>query len=139
MDKKLINTIIMKYLGTPYLYQGSTIEEGLDCANLCTLVGKDLGILIPNINHTLYNQDSYSVLFNTKDNTRLWKEVQPRANTLVVFKVNGIIQHVGYMVNDFEFIHIMENSKVSVDSLDSVQWKRRFVGCYEYVGDKQEI
>lgn len=138
MDKE-INKVIMKYLGTHYKYQGKSIEEGLDCANLCTLVGKDLGILIPNINHMLYDKDSYSVLFNVKDNTTLWKEIQPKANTLAVFKVNGIVQHVGYMINEFEFIHIMENSKVTVDSLDSIQWQRRLVKCYEYIGDKQEI
>jgi len=139
MISKQINTVIMKYLGIPYKFQGTSITDGLDCANLCTLVGKDLGVLIPNINHSTHSEESYSVLFSVKDNKKLWKKVQPTANTLAVFKINGVIKHVGYMINDFEFIHIMENSKVTVDTLDSIQWQRRLAGCYEYIGDTQEI
>lgn len=134
-----INKIITKYLGTPYRFHGTTTEEGLDCANLCTLVGKDLGINIPNINHNIHTMETYSSLFKLKDDTSLWKQVEPRANTLCVFKINGLVRHVGYMLNEFEFIHIMENSKVTVDTLYSVQWNRRLVGCYQYVGNKEEI
>lgn len=135
----MINKVVQKYLGVPYKFHGTSIVEGLDCANLCTLVGKDLGVNIPNINHTNYTKDTYSSLFSVKDNYSLWTKVEPMANTLCVFKINGVIQHVGYMLNEFEFIHIMENSKVTVDVLDSVQWNRRLVGCYKYIGLEQEI
>jgi cell wall-associated NlpC family hydrolase len=135
----MINDIISKYLGVPYKFQGNTIEEGLDCVNLCTQVGKDLGVTIPNVNHTMSTPDSYSSLFDLRQNLSLWKEVRPKANTLCVFKINGVVKHVGYMLNEYNFIHIMEHSKVTVDSIDSIQWSRRLVNCYEYVGKDLEI
>lgn len=134
-----VNDIVTKYLGVPYKFQGRSIAEGLDCVNLCTLVGKDFGIKVPNINHSLFTTENYSTLFEVRQNINLWKEVQPKANTLCVFKINGVVKHVGYMLNEFDFIHIMENSKVTVDSINSIQWSRRFVGCYEYIGKDLEI
>lgn len=139
MTKQEINKIIMKYLGTSYKFNGESLAEGLDCVNLCILVAKDFGINMPNINHTLHTESSYSVLFNTRNDISLWKAVPPKAGTLCVFRINGEVKHVGYMINDTEFIHIMENSKVTVDSISGIQWCRRLVGCYEYIGDKIEI
>lgn len=130
-----INKIIMKYLGTEYKYQGNSIKEGFDCINLCCAVGKDLGVYIPNINHNMFDEESYPVLFNSRKDLNLWKEVEPKANTLCVFKINGTIQHVGYMIDSNQFIHIMQGSKVTVDTIDNIQWSRRLVSCYEYIGN----
>lgn len=134
-----MNEILFKYLGSPYKFHGSSKEEGYDCINLCISLGKDFGVPIPNINHINFTEENYSGLFNTRENQSLWKKVSPKAHTLVVFKINGVVKHVGYMINEFDFIHIMENSKVSIESIDSVQWSRRFVGCYQYIGNEKEI
>lgn len=135
-----VNEVVSKYLGVPYKFQGNSISEGLDCVNLCTLVGEDFGIQVPNINHSFYTEHNYSVLFNkVKEDKNLWVECKPKANSLCAFKINGVVKHVGYMLNEYDFIHIMENSKVTVDSIDSIQWSRRFVGCYEYIGKDLEI
>lgn len=139
MNKKLLNNVITKYLGTNYKFNGQNIEEGLDCINLCCLVAKDLDFFIPNINHLNNTIENYSGLFGMKDNKSLWESSEPMLNRLALFKINGVIKHVGYMLNEFEFIHIMEGSKVTVDTLENIQWKRRIVGCYRYVGDKKEI
>lgn len=139
MTNKEINNVIMKYLGTAYKFNGESLKEGLDCANLCVLVAKDFGVNIPNINHTLHTESSYSVMFSVRDDKSLWKLVESKFGTLCVFKINGEIKHVGFMINENDFIHIMENSKVTVDTLSSIQWKRRLVGCYEYIGSKLEI
>ena len=129
------NNLIMKYLGTNYKYHGDSLEDGFDCINLCCAIGKDLGVYIPNINHSMFDIHSYQGLFDIRDNKAMWLHVQPKANTLCVFKINGKVQHVGYMLDDNQFIHIMEGSRVSVDTLDNIQWSRRLVGCYEYIGN----
>lgn len=134
-DKKEVNKIIMKYLGTHYKFNGEGIKEGLDCINLCVLVAKDFEVTIPNINHITHTESSYPALFNTRNDLTMWREVKPKQGALCVFKINGIVKHVGFMLNTNDFIHIMENSKVTVDSLSNVQWSRRFVNCYEYIGD----
>lgn len=139
MSNTAINKVIMKYLGVPYKFNGESIQEGLDCINLCVLVAKEFGVNMPNINHKLHTENSYPVMFNTRNDCLLWKESEPKAGTLCVFKINGQVKHVGYMLNSNDFIHIMENSKVTVDSINNIQWYRRLVGCYEYIGDKIEI
>ncbi len=133
-----INKIILKYLGTPYEYLGSTLK-GLDCINLCVLVGKDRGINIPNINHSNTNIHSYSGLFDVKDNINLWEKTTAQKDVLVVFKINGIARHVGYMLDDDQFIHIMQDSRVTVDRVSSFQWEKRVVGFYKYIGSDTEI
>lgn len=134
-----LNNIIQKYLGTKYLFQGNSLDTGVDCANLCTMVSKDLGVTIPNINHIGFSIDTYSSLFKQRDNIKLWEVSEPKLGTLCVFRINGEVKHVGLMLNEYEFIHIMEGSRVTVDTLDSIQWKRRLVNCYKYVGNEETI
>jgi hypothetical protein len=83
------NDIINKYLGIPYKFYGND-SKGLDCINLCELVAKDRNIFIPNINHINTTEQTYSVLFNLKDSTRLWDLYkEPISDSLVLFKING--------------------------------------------------
>lgn len=131
----LTNNVVKKFLGVNYKFNGENINTGLDCINLCILVGKEFNKEIPNINHINFTQQNYSSLFNLRNDTLLWENVEPQQHTLAVFTINGIVKHVGYMLNETEFIHIMENSRVTVDSITSIQWKRRFIGCYKYIGN----
>lgn len=133
------NEIITKYLGIPYVFYGNTLK-GLDCINLCELVAKDRGIFIPNINHLNTTEGTYSSLFNLKDCTKLWDVYsEPIADSLVLFKINGVVNHVGYMLDDDQFIHIMKESKVTVDRVSRVNWNRRVVGYYKYIGSLIEL
>lgn len=133
-----INYIVSKYLGVPYKYLGDTLD-GLDCINLCTMIGRDRGINIPNINHQGTTIDDYQSIFNVRNDVSLWKKVEPKEDCLVVFKINGVVRHVGYMIDDEYFIHIMQNSNVTVDRITNPQWERRVVGFYEYIGNKEII
>jgi len=135
-----INKVITKYLGVNYKFKGNSINDGLDCINLCSLVAAEFGTKIPNINHSFCNEDNYPTMFNNvREDKSLWVECEPKAHTLCVFKINGIIRHVGYMLNNNDFIHIMQGSRVTVDRLDSIQWARRLVGCYTYIGLKDNL
>lgn len=134
ITKPDINNIIMKYLGTNYKFNGDNIKDGLDCINLCCLVAKDLGYYIPNINHIMCTIDNYQRLFDVRNDKALWEAVEPQLNTLVVFKINGVVKHVGYMLNNYQFIHILEGSRVTVDFVTNPQWAKRIVGYYKYVG-----
>lgn len=122
----------IKYLGCNFKWNGSSIAEGFDCINLCKALAKDRGVEIPNINHSMFNLDNYHVLFAQRDDTAIWESVEPQADVLVVFKVNGEVRHVGYMINKLQFVHIMEKSKVTVEKITSPQWERRIVGFYKY-------
>lgn len=133
----MYNNDCYKYLGTNFKFNGNSIEEGFDCINLCCAIAKDRGVPMKNINHSFTNIDNYHNLFEQKDNNSEWlplTNLNDLTNSLVVFKINGKISHVGYMLDEVMFIHIMEHSKVTIEKITSPQWERRIVGFYRYVG-----
>lgn len=123
-----------KYLGTPYKFEGSSLEEGFDCINLCVQVARDRNVPMMNINHSHTNIHTYHYLFNLR-NTNDFQRVSQQQDVLVVFRVAGEISHVGYMVTKDKFIHIMEDSKVTIESVSSPMWEKRVVGYYKYLGE----
>lgn len=133
----MYNNDCYKYLGTNFKFNGNSIEEGFDCINLCCAIAKDRGVPMKNINHSFTNIDNYHNLFEQKDNNSEWlplTNLDDLTNSLVVFKINGKISHVGYMLDEVMFIHIMEHSKVTIEKITSPQWERRIVGFYRYIG-----
>lgn len=124
----------VKYLNIPYKYRGTT-TEGLDCIGLCQMIARDNDIIIGNINYDHIPLDLVSNVFDINmNNEGKYKQVEPRANTLIVFRVMGKIQHIGFMVSDNKFLHIMEGTRVTLESIYSPVWAKRIVGYYEYIG-----
>ena len=124
----------VKYLNIPYKYRGVS-KEGLDCISLCQLIAKDNGVNIGNINYDNVELEKVYVVFGYNIiNKSKYKAVEPKKDALVVFRVMGKIQHVGYMISDTKFLHIMEGTRVTMDSIKSPIWEKRIVGYYEYIG-----
>jgi len=130
------NLDYLKYLGVPYEFGGNSLM-GLDCINLCTLMAKDRGVPMMNVNHTHTNMHTYHYLFNLRDSKDKFSTVPKQGNVLVVFKIKGKVSHVGYMLDANNFIHIMEGSRVSVEKIN-ITWENRLVGFYKYVGGEDE-
>jgi len=47
-------------------------------------------------------------------------------------KVNGYVSHIGFMISDKEFAHIMIGGGVMISKITSHKWKNRIVGYYKY-------
>lgn len=129
-----MNLDYTKYLGVPYIYGGDSLQ-GLDCINLCVKIGEDRGIKIPNINHSHCTFKTYHGLFDIRNNASDWEAVKASPDTLVVFKVSGKIGHVGYMLDNRRFIHILKGSRVTIEKIDAPMWDKRIIGFYKYIGD----
>ena len=124
----------VKYLNIPYKYRGAT-KEGLDCIGLCQMIAQDNDIIIGNINYDNIPLDLVSNVFDINMNNQAkYKEVEPKEHVLIVFRVMGKIQHIGYMISKDKFLHIMEGTRVSLESIYSPVWAKRIVGYYEYIG-----
>ena len=123
-----------KYFGIPYAYRGED-RSGVDCIGLCKMIAKDKGINIGDINYDNIALDDVYNVFNVNiSNKNKYLLVEPQQDSLVVFRIMGKIQHVGYMIDNVNFLHIMKNSNVTMESIRSVVWNKRLVGCYKYVG-----
>ncbi|MCL2182282.1 MAG: NlpC/P60 family protein [Chitinispirillia bacterium] len=117
---KALTGVIAKYLGTPYLYGGTT-AGGFDCSGFVGAVFRDA-----------YNE---TLPRTSKDMWGIGKKVDiaaARPGDLVFFKSGGLfggtINHVGiYMGNDL-FVHSSTSKGVDYDYLSNSYYKKRFAG-----------
>ena len=65
-----------------------------------------------------------------------WIEVPRSKDTCVVFKIKGKICHIGWMVDNNHFIHILKGSNVAIEKLSNPNWNKRIAGFYLYKGKK---
>lgn len=107
----------MAMRGKPYRYGGAG-PRGFDCSGLVQYSYEQFGFELPRNSYKQYKASSPVYESNL------------RAGDLVFFRTNGMfVSHVGIYIGDREFVHAPGRGKsVSVDSLDTRYWRRRFVG-----------
>lgn len=115
---------VKKYLGIPYRLGGAS-KKGMDCSNFSRIVyRKILGIEIPN---NSINQFSSSEL-KPIDSDDL------QMGDLIFFGTKKKkINHVGVYLSDGQFIHASSSQGITVSSLDSRYWKKRFVSSKRHM------
>lgn len=121
MDKRLrLKDEALKYLGTPYVYQG-TSSAGFDCSGLvyrCTL--DVLSIELPHKASGIA-----SCVKRLPDNT------EPQVGDFLFFNTTGKgIGHVGIYIGEGKFVHAASQGPrigVIISSLSENYWKRCFL------------
>lgn len=104
-----------KFLGTPYVYGGST-PSGFDCSGFTSYVYKNIATPIARTS---------SQQRNTVKNISMG-ELLP--GDLVFFGSNGNVSHVGIYTGNGQFIHSPHTgSVVKYDTLSSGNYNRRFI------------
>ena len=128
---------ITKYLNTriPFKKYGFTMD-GLDCIGMVHLVAKDNNIKIPIINFQYFNNKELSSIFIDQMESDHWVETKRGKNVCVTFKICGRVCHIGWMIDNDKFIHILEDSEVSIESLKSPTWNKR---VYKFLMYKENI
>lgn len=113
---QLTNTAY-KYIGVPYVYGGTT-AKGLDCSGFTQLVFKQLGIPINRTSAAQYSQGKAV----SKSNLQV--------GDLVFYNTSGRgVSHVGIYVGNNKFIHSATSSGVTVTSMSTSYWAKRYVGA----------
>jgi len=112
------------FIGVPYLYGGSSTAEGFDCSGLTMAVYDLNGLRLPRSSREQYGSG----------------DAVPRRELakgdLVFFstKMDGSVSHVGVYIGDDRFIHAPgQGKKITVDSLSSQYFERRYVGARTYI------
>lgn len=122
-----------KYIGIPFV-SGGREYSGCDCWGLARLFYKDeLNIDLPSFSSEYTSTDSERMAELIAQYQEGWaSRAQPEVGDLLLFRVFGVESHIGIYIGGSRFIHSIEGYASAVQSLESPEWKKRFVGAYTY-------
>lgn len=103
-----------------------------DCYGLLREMKRREGVLIPNYITPEAAEGRQLLLLGEK---RVWAPCAPKAGAAIAFRIMGYVQHVGYQLDPWWFIHCWEGSRGVLRERIS-DWQRRIEGFYEYVGEQ---
>ncbi len=110
-----------QFIGTPYVYGGTDLENGVDCSGFVMSVYKNFGVQLNRVSRDMYTQG-----------TAIQKEnLEP--GDLLFFNTGGnsVISHVGMYIGDDQYIHSTNGAGdgVTISSLNDGYAKRTYVGA----------
>ncbi|WP_201353815.1 C40 family peptidase [Hydrogenimonas urashimensis] len=127
-----------RYIGVPFRAHGRDME-GFDCIGLVLhVLEHEYGQSVPDMwryddpNSIEVAQTFMVEVVAAGTQISKWKPCAPKAGAVVLFRIRGIIRHIGVMIDDRRFLHTMENVATCVESIDSPAWAKRIEGFYEW-------
>ncbi|MCY1355599.1 hypothetical protein D9M69_420290 [compost metagenome] len=116
-------------IGLPWEYDGKGEPGGYDCYGLLQEIHRRQGVVIPDFRRP---SDRNQIAAVMSTNLSPWQRCQCQAGASVLIRLARTL-HVGYMVDDFRFIHVWEQSGgVVIERIE--QWQPKILGFYRYVG-----
>ena len=127
----MMSKSIADLVGKPFRY-GARGPDAYDCYGLCKEIYRRRGITLPNFpssEEVEINRMSMEVgksFFQRID--------APAAFCIVAFMIRPpYTSHVGIVLPDLaHFMHVMEQTSVTIERLDGLLWTRRITGYYEW-------
>ena len=140
--KAALEGAITSYMGTVYR-RGGASREGMDCSGFVMVSYSHIGVSLPHNADEQYRLGSkvardklrYGdvVFFNTKP----WSGMSSCVAPCIFFNISVPmvygVSHNGIYLGDGTFVHASEGRGVTVDRLDEVYWKDRYVGARRYL------
>ena len=110
---------------------GGRGPEFYDCYGLIMELHKRIGIELPE-----YKSEKEPNLIQLRiiEGRKLFKQLEkPEPHSVVTFFIKPYItSHLGFMLDERRFIHIMIKSRVTVEKIDSDIWKDRITGYFKW-------
>lgn len=108
-----------KFIGTPYVWGGTSLSGGVDCSGFTQGIYREFDI---NINRTSNMQALHGKPIDKQE---------LKSGDLIFFDTsgvnNGIISHVGVYAGDGEFIHSNSSKGITLSKLDNSYYKKNYV------------
>ena len=112
----------LSQIGTPYKYGGNQPGAGLDCSGLTYFAHRTVGVQIPRSSR------------EQRQGARPVKLKALRPGDMVFFGNEGVVDHVGLMVDQERFVHASTSKgKVMLARFGTPYWNARFVGAGTYL------
>ncbi len=113
-----------EFIGVPYLWGGTSRENGFDCSGLTMTVYQLNGLNLPRHSATQYDAG------NPIDKQELQK------GDLIFFATNGDgkVSHVGVFIGNGRFIHAPSRGKtIRIESMSCSFFAKRYIGARTYL------
>jgi len=127
--------IAARYVGAPYKHGGRG-PDGYDCLGIVLAVYRDAGI------ETGYSdRETYCEDWHAADPERYLRGLlavgRPASRPLlpydlVYFSIGGIVRHAGVMVNQNQFVHVLDGRAVTISRLMRY-WERHLAGARRFI------
>ncbi len=130
---------VRDYIGIPWLEYGRTLE-GVDCWGLlCTVLGKQFGIVVPTYDHITYRgpkkaKDLGDMITRHPEMER-WHTVDLEdavEGDCLLLRLLGHPIHVSVIVAPGIMLHIEENINSFIENYTRALWKDRIIGAYRH-------
>jgi len=127
--------IAARYVGAPYKHRGRG-PDGYDCLGLLLAIYRDAGIKTGYADQEVYDADWHEIdperylrglLIYGRPASPPWMPFD-----LVYFSIGGVVRHAGVMVNDRQFVHVLDGRSVTVSRL-ARYWERHLAGARRFV------
>lgn len=116
-DQPAIVDISKKYIGTPYVWGGTT-PRGFDCSGFIQYVFNEAGIKLPRTAADMYSSSALKKVSGAKE-----------VGDLVFFTTyKPGASHVGIYLRDGDFIHASTSKGVMISNLNSGYYKSHYIG-----------
>ncbi|SNR92551.1 C40 family peptidase [Desulfurobacterium atlanticum] len=124
---KILANIFKEYKNTPYVFGYNAPGRGLDCSSFTMRVYRKLGIKLP---RTARGQFNVGVPVSKED---------LKVGDLVFFRTYARFpSHVGIYIGDGKFVHFSSMYHgLSISSLDSRYFRRRYIGAKRVLTEKK--
>lgn len=118
--KKKLVADTNNYIGTPYVWGGSTPNPGFDCSGFV---------------YFMFNKFGVSTVRTTSD--KLYLQGTPvakdslRPGDLVFFSIAtpGVVSHVGFYIGNNQFISATSSAGIYIQSMSSTYWGPKYIGA----------
>ncbi|WP_425352472.1 NlpC/P60 family protein [Alkalicoccus urumqiensis] len=114
MDADALLTSAQRYLGTPYVWGGTT-TSGMDCSGFVQKVMKEHGVELP------------------RTTAQMWAASEPvsspQKGDLVFFETRSGPSHVGIYMGGDKFIHAGASTGVTETDMNNPYWSERYLGA----------
>jgi cell wall-associated NlpC family hydrolase len=127
-----------EYIGVPYREHGRDID-GFDCIGLVLhVLNHKYGKNVPDMwryddPESIEVAQTFMVeVVAAGTHISHWKPCDAKPGAIVLFRVRGIIRHIGIMVSEKSFLHTMKNVNTCVENIDNPVWSKRIEGFYEW-------
>lgn len=122
-------------IGTPFKYGGRCLQDGgLDCYGVVVEMGRRNGLEFPERQFSENLAINHALMSSQMDE---WERCTPQPCAVALIRILSHPCHVGFLIDDYRFIHAWEGSNgVVVERIED--WQKRIEGFYRYVGHREE-